>query len=151
MRASLFTVFSVGFVLVACSGGDISIGMNDSGGPDPSTDAATGGQDGSSGQDSGNPTMDSGTGKDSAGNPDAGTDAGMCMPKIFNFYCANNLCNGGQTQYCSPQTIQHCVGTPVACKCNYTCNCLLANVPPCNQGMLNCSVGQLGELILKCL
>jgi hypothetical protein len=158
MRAWLFTFGSVGLLLAACSGNDVSIGMNDSG--IPGDDASTG-QDGNTGQDSGNPGMDSSTddsgnpGKDSGPNPglDGGTslDGGGCVPKVFQFQCGQNLCNGGQKQFCS-QYPHMCSNIPQACQCNYTCQCLLANIQnPCiNMIQVKCSVGGSGALYLSC-
>ena len=149
MRASLF--FFLGFAVAACSGNDISIGQNDSG--NQGNDSATGNDGSNNGQDSGNP-YDSGNQNDS-GNPgkDGGTilDAGNdgCTGKVYSFQCGQGVCQGGDSQYCTPYPNQ-CGMTPLACKCNYNCMCLLANAPPCIQGSLKCQVGGTGALYLSC-
>jgi len=156
MRASLFITFgTVGFLLAACGGTDVSIGMNDSGIP---------GDDGSVGQDGSMTGQDSGSGMDSGRDSDPGMDSGPnpgsdggtitdggCVPKVFQFGCGQNLCVGGQKQYCSayPST---CTNIPQACTCDYSCKCLLANIQnPCtNMILVKCSVGQSGQLQLSC-
>ena len=145
---------SCALVLFACGGADVSIGMNDSGGP-PGSDGATSNQDSSSQQDTGgmndaNNPSDTSTGKDSDPNP--GTDSGVCMPKIFNFGpCLNATCMLGEKQYCGPYP-NMCLMTPQKCLCNYTCQCLLANIPnPCiNNLMPKCTLGSNGGLFLSC-
>ncbi len=149
MRASLF--FAVGLCLAACSGNDISIGQNDSGN-NPGSDSSAG-QDGSNnGQDTGTSNDSGNQGNDSGGNPgkdgSVGLDAG-CTGKVFQYQCGQNVCNGGDSQYCSPYP-NMCTNTPQACQCNYNCMCLLAHAPPCIQGSLKCSVGSTGALYLSC-
>lgn len=156
MRASLcFGLVTLGLCVAACSGNDISIGNNDSGG-NPGNDSSTG-QDGGDGQDTGT-GMDSGQGQDSGDPGDSGgQDSGIvldsgpdgCTAKVFQFQCGNGLCSGGELEYCSPYP-HACKMMPLACKCNYTCACLLQNAPPCIQGSLKCSGGNGNALYLTC-
>jgi hypothetical protein len=157
MRALLFSSGVVAVLAVACSGNDVSIGANDSGNPEQQ-DGAMSSMDGSNGgQDTGVPgdsgrQDDTGVGKDSGTGQDSGiTPDGGCMPKTFNFQCGQGSCQGGETQYCSPYP-QTCTSIPQACQCNYTCQCLLANIKnPCLQMIMpKCMVGGTGALYLSC-
>jgi hypothetical protein len=149
----------LGLPLFACGGGDANIGANDSGNPqeDGSNGGADTGQpDGSMPSDSG-PQDDSGdpNGNDSGTQKDGGTalDSGTCVPKVFTFGCLNQQCQLGEGQYCANIQQGGCTVIPPACKCDYTCKCLLANVSKgvCG-GMIvpKCNIGGSGQLNLTC-
>ena len=150
----------LGLPLFACGGGDANIGANDSG--NPQEDGSNGGADTGTQPDGSMMQNDSGRNDDS-GNPgndsgmqnDGGTslDSGTCVPKVFTFGCLNQQCQLGEGQYCSMLQQGGCTVIPAACKCDYTCKCLLANTPKnaCG-GMIvpKCNVGGSGQLNFTC-
>lgn len=146
MKASLVaSCFSGAVILVACSGNDISIGMNDSGKGDGGSDASMG----SDGQpnDSGN-GGDGGNGMDSG--IDSGADSGMCVPKVYSIQCGNGACTA-EANFCFwVKQVPACTPTPAECKCNYTCACILAHLPANNCSTMPSCQGGNGGVSVSC-
>jgi len=138
MRAWIFAFMAV----FGCGGSDVNIGSNDSGNTQDSSSMmdAYNGADTGNGPDATNDAAEDTQNNDSGSDSGWGNDANMCMPKLFSYQCVSKSCMGGETEYCLNVYPGTCPMTPKACACNYTCNCLLANISnPCGQGKPFCA------------